>query len=452
MCNICPACIGEPALRKLVLASSASSNPCDYCDAGLPAIEIGFVAAKCDEVLSTFYTPSHLTAAVIHFDRTPAGTDLETTLQQLVQAPDEAIRDIAEALQVMWYDRDSGEYEYGDKEPWFVPKSRMESPLSRGWTVMENSLRVEARYLNPTVDQFMESIFGGVADDVAEDGSSVLVDVGPETPAVDIYRARVFQSVTSMDEALQHPERLLGAPAAGIGVGGRMNAAGQPAFYGATDVQTALAEVRPPVGSWVVVAKFSITRALKLLDLKRLGQVTLSKDASLFDANTKAQAERRDFLRLFCEKIVAPVMPESQERNYLITQVVADYLSMHPRASIDGIIYPSVQRSSEGSSSTGENIVLFHKAATAVHADSDGATAEVELWEYEEEGPERYFRPRIMYLSDKPQAWFKPLHHQAKPALQLIRDSLQIHRVQCIDIRTDVTPLEVENVELWGNK
>lgn len=452
MCNICPACIGEPVLRQLVSAGSDSSNVCDYCDAGLPAVEIGFVAAKCDEVLSTFYTPSHLTVAVTRFDRAPAGTDLETTLQQLVQAPEEAIRDIAEALQFMWYDRDSGEYQYGDEEPWFVLKSRMESPLSHSWTVMENSLRVEARYLNPTVEQFMESIFDEIANDIAEDGSSVLVEVGPETNAIALYRARIFQSVTSLDEALRHPERLLGAPAAGIGVGGRMNAAGQPAFYGATDVQTALAEVRPPVGSWVVVAKFSITRALKLLDLKRLGQVTLSRDASLFGASTRAQAERRDFLRLFCEKIVAPVMPESQERNYLITQVVADYLSMHSRASIDGIIYPSVQRGSEKNSSTGENIVLFHKAVTAVNAESDGSTAEVALWEYEEDGPERYFRPRIMYLPDKPQAWFKPLDYQPNPALQLVRDSIEIHRVQCIDIRTDVTPLEVESVDLWSNR
>lgn len=65
MCNICAACIGEPVLRMLVSAVSSSSNPCDYCDVGLPAIEIGFVAGKCDGVLSTFYTPSHLTAAVI---------------------------------------------------------------------------------------------------------------------------------------------------------------------------------------------------------------------------------------------------------------------------------------------------------------------------------------------------------------------------------------------------
>src|SRR3546814_18397803 len=82
-------------------------------------------------------------------------------------------------------------------------------------------------------------------------------------------------------------------------------------------------------------------------------------------------AYRRDFLRALCEKMVAPVMPEHQDRNYLITQVVADYLAMHPRVSIDGIIYPSAQRKDgDSNESNGENGVLFNKAATAVDADT----------------------------------------------------------------------------------
>ena len=40
-----------------------------------------------------------------------------------------------------------------------------------------------------------------------------------------------------------------------------MNAQGIAVFYGAGDVETALAEVRPPVGSRVVTAEFEIIRA-----------------------------------------------------------------------------------------------------------------------------------------------------------------------------------------------
>lgn len=445
MSHICPNCIGEPVLRHLVAAAASGANTCDYCDGNLPSADIWFVAQKCDEVLETFYELSSQTTAVVHFDRTPAGADLETTVQQLVQVPLPALAEIVEALQFMWFDRDSGEYRYGDDDPWFVLRMRMESPLSEGWAAMESSLRGEARYLNPKVDRFMELVFGGIADDVAASGASVLVEAGAGAAYDAFYRARVFQSEKSLREALQHPERFLGAPSAGIGAGGRMNAAGQPAFYGATNVQTTLAEVRPPVGSWVVVAKFSVIRPLKLLDLTLLSQIQLGEKASFFDAATKAAAQRRDFLRALSEKMTAPVMPENQNSNYLITQVVADYLAMHPRASIDGIVYPSVQRNSDDPGTSGANIVLFHKAATAIDADSEGATAQVELWEYEEDRPRQYFRPTIVYRPDKPQFVSRQPGFHPEPALQMIRDSIQIHRVQSIDIYTDVTTVDVVN-------
>lgn len=443
MSHICPTCIGEPVLQRLVAAAASAAHTCDYCDGELPAAEVWFVAQKCDEVLATFYELSSQTMAVVHFDRTPVGEDLETTIQQLVQVPQAALEDIVETLQFMWYDRDSEDYRYGDDDPWFVLRTSMEAPLSEDWAAMESSLRGEARYLNPKVDRFMELVFGEIANDITINGGSVLVDAGSGSTYNALYRARVFQSEKGLNEALQHPERFLGAPPAGIGAGGRMNAAGQPAFYGASDARTTLAEVRPPVGSWVVVAKFSVVRPLKLLDLTLLGQVQLREQASLFDVSTKTAAQRRDFLRALSEKMTAPVMPDSQDRNYLITQVVADYLATHRRASIDGIVYPSVQRNSDAHGASGANIVLFHKAATAIDADTGGATAQAELWEYEEDGPQQYFRPTILYRPDKPQIIFRQPGFHPEPALQLIRDSIQIHRVQFVDIRTDVTDVEV---------
>src|SRR3546814_11113451 len=87
-------------------------------------------------------------------------------------------------------------------------KTSMESPLSDDWSVMESSLRSEARYLNPKVVQFMKSIFDDIADDVTVDGASVLVDAGPGSAYEQLFRARVFQSERSLIDALQHPERL----------------------------------------------------------------------------------------------------------------------------------------------------------------------------------------------------------------------------------------------------
>src|SRR3546814_20034581 len=118
-----------------------------------------------------------------------------------------------------------------------------------------------------------------------------------------------------------------------------MNAAGLPAFYGATEAQTALAEVRPPVGSWVVIARFSALRPLKLLDLTLLSQIQLREGVSLFDAKTVAMAYRRDFLRPICEQIVAPVMQAHPTRNYLIDRPRAvQGKSMSVRVVLDDLL------------------------------------------------------------------------------------------------------------------
>jgi len=60
------------------------------------------------------------------------------------------------------------------------------------------------------------------------------------------------------------PDRDMGAPPSSLPAAGRMNAKGISTFYGATDPQIALAEVRPPVGSQVAIAYFEIIRPLRL--------------------------------------------------------------------------------------------------------------------------------------------------------------------------------------------
>lgn len=442
MTYICADCIYDSRLQELVRLASTDENPCEYCESE-STVDIYFVADKCDEVIATFYEVSSQTMAVMVYDHLPAGKSLESTVAELTGAPDEAIESITEFLQDRWYDPDSDEHQYGE-DPWFIPSSRMESPLSTQWETIEASLRNEGRYLNPSVAAFMEMVFGGVGSDVADNGHPVLVDAGPGTRYEALYRARVFQSEKSLVEALEHPERRLGAPPVGTGSSGRMNAAGQPAFYGATDVGTTLAEVRPVVGSWVVSARFSIDRPLKLLDLRLLGKVKLSETLSLFDETTKAAAQRRDFLRKLCNEMVLPVMPEQQEHSYLVTQVVANYLATHPRTAIDGIIYPSVQRGSHDAIDMGENVVLFYKAAMTTNADSEEPTAYAQLWHYEEDGPGRYFRPAVVFLEVKPKpAWYPKQDFHITPTLSLLQGSIQIHEIKSVQITSEISSVGV---------
>jgi hypothetical protein len=135
-----------------------------------------------------------------------------------------------------------------------------------------------------------------------------------------------------------------------------MNARGISVFYGANDPGVALAEVRPPVGSWVAVARFEIVRPLRLLDLTALSQVIV--EGSIFDPSYGDLLERAMFLRNLSTRIVMPVMPDDEQFKYLATQAIADFSATENNPLLDGIIYRSVQVSGNAL-----NIVLFHKAA-----------------------------------------------------------------------------------------
>jgi hypothetical protein len=135
-----------------------------------------------------------------------------------------------------------------------------------------------------------------------------------------------------------------------------MNAHGIAVFYGANHPMVALAEVRPPVGSRVVVARFDIIRPIRLLDLTALGGATIRR--SVFDPTFGRKLARVFFLRHLSSRITIPVMPDDEALGYLITQAIADFLATGTSVTIDGIIFPSVQAAGEY-----KNVVLFHKAA-----------------------------------------------------------------------------------------
>lgn len=447
MSFICASCVGEPYLRRLIEEAATSENPCEYCEEGQQSADLWVVANLCNEVIDTFFEESSHTMAVVHFGRTPAGQDLHETISQLTQAPQAAIEVIVEYLGNLWFDADSGESRYGDDDPWFVRRQSMAEPLGHAWREMEESLHSDVRFFNPKATLLLDKIFGEIADDRDSEGQPVIILAGPGAPLGTLYRGRVFQTDESMAFALSWPERFLGSPAPGIGAAGRMNGQGQPAFYGATTPEICIAEVRPPVGSRVALAAFEVTRPLRLLDLRRLASVELRNGASLFDRTTRAAAQRRDFLRTLGDRLSAPVVPELQDRDYLITQAVADYLAAHGTLNVDGIIYPSAQGRRPGERVDGDNVVLFRKACDVNDADGSQATADIALWEYEEDGPGKWFNPSILF-KEREIPWHA--HRSVHPALRLKRDSLVIHDITAV--RYDTKPHSVSGVSTINDR
>lgn len=448
MSYICDQCLIDPYLRLHSIGHANTGTPCDFCESGRAGIELSEIAAECERVIEAHFEPTHLDTAVVIYERDPAGLNLQDTLRSLKVVPEEAIDDLLGAVQELFFDRSTMEYRWGDDDPWFVLKSNMSQEVSVAWTRMEDSLHHQARYLNPTAKKLLDDVLGKVHWERTIHQKSVVVEL---PIGLTFYRARVFQQLSDLKKALEHPERLLGTPAPGTGPAGRMNGRGQPAFYGATHPKIAIAEVRPPVGSHVAVAAFKVIRPLRLLNLQSLSIVEADQSRSLFDPVSIENAQRRDFLRELSSRLSAPVMPELQERDYLITQVIADYLAMHPEGEIDGILYRSTQMRGRANVSAGDNVVLFSKASQ-VRGASGGATFDSDLWIYEDDA--QYYRPWIQTRStarqmaaigiipgvSSPETW----GGDRVDALQLLSDKIEIHEILEFDIETKCEPVAID--------
>jgi len=348
------------------------------------------------------------------------------------------VDDLVELLTEIWFDYSSHEHRYGE-DPWFVEKSNLSEPLSNAWNKMEQSLRHEARYINPTAARMLESVFGTVLDDRTCEGNAVIVELGPDCQIDTLYRARVFQSLDVMKAALSHPERHIGPPPSGVGAAGRMNAKGVSVFYGSTEKEITISEVRPPVGCHVVVGAFKLIRRLRLLDLHQLGSITLKTTSSPFDPATVKEASRRDFLEILTQKLVMPVMPELEEQGYLITQAIADFLSTHPKLELDGILFPSAQNTMASHDTSRRNVILFNKASRVLNAEAHSGGASVDLWEYDEDFPSGRLAPEILtkvIRTDEAGVANICLDRDSiNPTLELDRNSIEIYEIKGVEYK-----------------
>lgn len=431
--RICAECVSDEFLKGIIDQSHETVQACDYCGSVRPTIKMSSLAEMCDDVIENFYEVSSLTDAVIHYGWPAEGDDLRAVLDSLLAPPTEAVDDLVELLGELWFDYSSHEHKYGE-DPSFIEKSSLEWALSHAWRQMEESLRHEARYLNPTAANLLEDIFGSILNDRSYQGGSVVVELGTGSEYDTLYRARVYQTPCAMERAFEHPERHFGPPPPGMGSAGRMNAKGVPVFYGATKPAIALSEVRPPVGSHVVVAQFTVLRPLTVLDLRQLGMVRLKPESSLFDPETVKQATRRDFLRVLTRNIVKPVVPELEDHQYVVTQAIADFLATHPKLNLDGIIFPSAQHRDEVDQ-PGSNVILFNKASGVLYSDEGyGKRTRAYLYEYDEDSPDGRLEPSIATKELPPEKgqniWYRSAPERHQPALQLDLNAISIFEIQ----------------------
>jgi len=381
--------------------------------------------------------------------------DGEQTVYAIMNAadiPEAAAEDIQQILEDKFDDFDSaamGEETEFSSDAYYEQKGTSDEAWREEWRSFEKSLKTEARFFSRAAASHLTAIFNGIDVMRSRDGRPLVVDAGPGTDFSSVYRARVFQSDDKLVAALCRPDQQLGSPPTILAGAGRMNARGISVFYGANDPTAAIAEVRPPVGSQVAVARFEIIRPLRLLDLTALSAV--SDGGSAFDPELAGRLERAMFLRSLSQRITRPVMPDDEAFEYLATQAVADFLATEGAVPLDGIIFPSVQ-----AAGAVLNIVLFHKAARVEKVDvSAGAEISARSGHMEEDGWETEYEviervptaaepaepqetgdgPDFAALAMSP--WESVDADWREPSLRIIIDSVCVHIIRRVQFETD---------------
>ncbi len=367
--RLCSKCVGEPYL-KAEIERDGEKAKCDYCGKAGATLSIediaGYVAGAFERhYFVTSNEPTSLEYAMMseggpQWER--KGDRATDAIAMVAEIDEEPAEDIRSFLAEEHWGMDSAptaeEMPFGE-DTYYAEIDPDDIELRENWQYFEKSLKTEARFFSATAEATLESVFEGLHDHRRQDGGSVVIEAGPGTDLTGIYRARVFQSTKKLEDALRDPVKDLGPPPPELAFAGRMNARGVSVFYGATKPEIAVAEVRPPVGSRVAVARFELLHNVRLLDVNALRSVYV--EGSIFDSEFMRRLELAMFLERLSNRFAMPVMPDDEPLDYLPTQVIADYLATKIDPALDGVLYPSVQH---GESAV--NTVLFHKSSRVV--------------------------------------------------------------------------------------
>ena len=379
---ICSACVGDDFLRHTI-AKSQMVGTCDYCGDHGKTISMEDLARRFEEAFDSHYRRtdtepsgweySLMKEGIQEWER--EGDRVVDVIHAMSDASDDVARDIQRILSNWYFDFESAEM--GEELPFSEDSHYAESEPDDSyhqvnWSNFEYSLMTESRFFSQGLKDTLKEIFEVLHDDQLK-GKRLIRRAGPGKSIATLYRARVFESEERLKEALARPDLHVGPPPAASARAGRMNAHGISVFYGSTTARIALGEVRPPVGSIVLVAEFELLRPVRLLDVRALDSVYAP--GSFFDPETIRRHATIKFLRTLKERMSVPVTPDNERSEYLVTQVVTEYLADRADLKLDGLLYPSVQTKERGA-----NAVLFHRAAkTAAMEFPEDTQVKVEL-------------------------------------------------------------------------
>ncbi|CAM2929458.1 RES domain-containing protein [Rariglobus hedericola] len=435
--RLCARCVQEPYLKDII-ETSGEEVDCDYCDFHGRSLALEEVAALIEKAFGQHY--EQITAND-DFDKL-IGEELSNVIADAAEISEDCAEDIREIID----NKTSGapDEQYGDDpfnaDACYARKSPDDIYYQEKWHYFEHSIKTRARFFSRTGYDTLKEVFAELDAYRTYNRQSVIVEAGSEQGLKSLYRARVFQSEEKLKEALMRPDRQISPPDTAHALAGRMNARGISVFYGATKPETALAELRPPVCSDVVIGRFDIIKKVRLLDVGALAGVKV--DGSIFDPSYIKRLERAKFLRSLSNRITRPVLPDDELSEYLVTQAIADFLATELK--LDGVIYCSAQ------SKEGINVALFnHASCVELYEMPKGTTIEASTYNTDDDGP---YRDYSVHETLPPKSTPQPKHEHfwgfgkevemsapisSEPFLKLDMESLRVHHVASVAYTTE---------------
>ncbi|WP_428244003.1 RES domain-containing protein [Gynuella sp.] len=445
--NICSQCIGESFLKNLV-EKSRQKGRCSYCAEEGFTISLEDMANHIEQAFEKHYIrtstePDSFEYAMMrdedfNYSWERQGDSTIDVIGAAADIPYEAAEDIQKILENRHSDFDSaamGEECEFDSDAHYIESMPDSGEWYIKWQQFEKTVKYEARFFSRTASAQLSELFDTIDEMHTESGQPLIISAGPHSRYTHLFRARVFQSDDELIPAMIRPDIELGAPPSRLAGAGRMNAQGISVFYGATSVEVALAEVRPPVGSQVATVRFEITRPIRLLDLTALNDV--HETGSIFDQAFANRLSRMTFLRTLTNHIARPVMPNNQLLEYLPTQAVSDFLATEGKVPIDGILYPSVQVGGNGF-----NVVLFYKAARCKRLDfPEGTELRADTYIPTDEGPERSYSVLEITPLEADNAQTRAFPNNPddirEETLSVDKKSMTVHLINAVKIHSD---------------
>ncbi|MFD1702930.1 RES family NAD+ phosphorylase [Methylopila henanensis] len=358
---VCHECIGDAYLKNEIERIGAV-HTCMICDKRQKCTDF---EELCDRI-HVIMTEDFERVSSDSYSYYGGGLDLERSgdglyqiFYEIIESEGYLLDEIKEYLSNCHYSYDDAamgeENPYGDETNYRYRKPSINEALGE-WAAFETEIRSRSRFFNRRAEVILNGIFAPLARFKNRE-RDIIRDAGPGTNLSKIFRARRATTNAEIARIVENPIAELGAPPSRHAGSGRMNPRWIPMFYGARDAETCVAEIRPPVGSAVVIGQFDIIRKLRLLDLTALQDLYV-EEASYFDPVFRTLKSKADFLGKLVGIMSQPVTSADNDYEYLPTQFVVEFLSEKFDENLDGIIFHSSQSGGEK-----QNIVLFQDSA-----------------------------------------------------------------------------------------